>query len=302
MNLERIKIVPIPICGVILSLFGLGLFFKDVSIAATEIFSFMGIVLIACLLLKVFLFREESAEDLRSPVILGTSGTFPMALMILGALLKDISYSIGLAVWLIAFIGHVMLIVYFTKKHILNFSMELVYTNYFVVFIGIGMASITGAAFSLQAIVDLVFAFSFVSMIALLVLVSYRYLKVPIVKNPFKPLVCIYAAPFSLVLCAFIQTSFPHNIDFIIALYVLSIIFYIFGLIKAVEYICLPFFPTFTAFTFPFVISATATKQVINALNVNLDVVLAVQAIIAIALVLYVLASYIRFVVTAPIE
>ncbi|MDO5849466.1 MAG: hypothetical protein Q4P18_08015 [Methanobrevibacter sp.] len=300
MNLARAKLIPLPICGIILSFFGLGMFFKDITPLGFGIFTSVGLLLIAMLFLKVFLFRKETLKDLESPIILGTSGTLPMAVMMLAVFLKDFSFELGLAVWFLAFLVHVVLIAYFTKEHILNFEMELVYTNYFVVFIGIGMGAITGAGFNLDVLVDGIFIFSFVSMVVLLVLVSYRYFKVPIEDHTFKPLVCIYAAPFSLILCAFIQTTLTKSMDFIIALYILSIVFYIFGLIKAMEYIRLPFFPTFAAFTFPFVISATATKQVNNLVNVDLGILLLVQIAIAIAIVAYVLAQYIYFIITAP--
>lgn len=302
MNTDKIRLIPIPLAGVILSFFGLGLFFRDIFRPLGEMFAAVGTVLIAFLLLKLFLFRKESVEDLRSPIILGTFGTFFMAIMILATFLRDWSYDLGLGIWILGFALHVILIVYFTWKHVLNFRLELVYTNYFVVYIGIGMGCITGAAFNLNPLVDGVFVFSLVSMIVLVVLVTYRYLKLPIAEDPFRPLVCIYAAPFSLVFCAFIQTSFPKSIEFIIAFYVLCVGFYLFGLIKVVEYIRLPFFPTFAAFTFPLVISSTATKNIGNILEVNVEIVMYVQIAIAVAVVVYVLLQYICFVVTAPVD
>lgn len=302
MNTDKIRLIPIPLAGVILSFFGLGLFFKDIFKPLGEIFATVGTVLIVFLLIKLFIFREESVEDLRNPIILGTFGTFFMAIMILATFIKDLSYNIGLGIWILGFTLHVILIIYFTKEYILNFKLELVYTNYFVVYIGIGMGCITGAAFNLNLLVDGIFLFSFISMMVLLILVTYRYWKLPIIENPFKPLVCIYAAPFSLVFCAFIQTSFPKSIEFIIAFYILCLGFYLFGLIKVVEYIRLPFFPTFAAFTFPLVISSTATKNIVNIFKIHIEVFLYVQITITLAVVVYVLLQYIYFVVTAPVE
>lgn len=300
MELNKIKFIPIPISGVILSLFGLGLFFKDISSIATNIFTLIGIILIIFLLIKIILFNSESVEDLKNPVILGTFGTFPMSIMILGALLKDVHCDLAIGMWFIGFIAHMILIIYFTKEHILNFDLESVYTNYFVVFVGIGMASVTGAVFKLQVIVDCVFVFSFVSMVILLILVSYRYFKIPIMDRTFKPLVCIYAAPVSLVLCGFIQSSLPKSSMIIIAFYIFSVIFYIFGLVKVVEYIRLPFFPTFAAFTFPMVISSTATKNIMQITGLKLEIFLIIQITIAIIVVVYVLLEYLDFIITAP--
>ncbi len=299
MNLNKIKLIPLPISGIILSLMGLGLFFKNTFSLISDVFITIGAVLIFLLISKIVLFTEESKKDLKSPIILGTFATLPMALMMVGFIAKDLNYNLGLLIWSFAILLHVILIIWFTKEHILKFKLDSVYTNYFVVFIGIGMASITGSAFKLQPIVDIIFLFSFISMILLLILVSYRYIKIPVSNQLLKPLICIYAAPFSLILCAFIQTSIGKPIQIIEALYILSVVFYIFSLFKAIKYILeVPFFPTFSAFTFPFVISATATKQIMNYMPINLEIFLLFQIIVAILFVGYVLIRYLQFIIT----
>ena len=79
---------------------------------------------------------------------------------------------------------------------------------------------------------------------------------------------------------------------------VVATIIYIFALVKAVGYLKLPFYPSYAAFTFPFVISAIASKQTMAcAANMGhplpfLQYVVLVETIIAVALVAY---TYIRF-------
>ena len=76
-------------------------------------------------------------------------------------------------------------------------------------------------------------------------------------------------------------------------------VIYIFALVKAVGYLKMPFFPSYAAFTFPFVISAIATKQTMAcAANMGhpmpfLQYVVLVETIIAAALVVY---TYVRFI------
>ena len=75
-------------------------------------------------------------------------------------------------------------------------------------------------------------------------------------------------------------------------------VIYIFALVKAVEYLKMPFFPSYAAFTFPFVISAIASKQTMAcAANMGhpmpfLQYVVLIETIIAVALVVY---TYVRF-------
>lgn len=67
---------------------------------------------------------------------------------------------------------------------------------------------------------------------------------------------------------------------------------------KAIGYLKMPFFPSYAAFTFPFVISAIASKQMMAcAMNMGhpmpfLKYVVLIETIIAVVLVVY---TYIRF-------
>ena len=82
------------------------------------------------------------------------------------------------------------------------------------------------------------------------------------------------------------------------AMFVVATVIYIFALVKAVGYLKMPFFPSYAAFTFPFVISAIASKQTMAcAANMGhpmpfLQYVVLVETIIAAALVVY---TYVRF-------
>lgn len=75
-------------------------------------------------------------------------------------------------------------------------------------------------------------------------------------------------------------------------------VLYLFALVKAVEYLKLKFYPSYAAFTFPFVISAIATKQTMACLaNMGqpmpvLQYMVLVETVIAVAFVVY---TFIRF-------
>ncbi|MDO5831243.1 MAG: hypothetical protein Q4Q14_00265, partial [Methanobrevibacter sp.] len=72
---------------------------------------------------------------------------------------------------------------------------------------------------------------------------------------------------------------------------------YIFAFYKVVEYRNLDFYPSFSAFTFPFVISALATKAVIKIVGSNtaLSLILTFETLIAVVLVFYVLSEYMKY-------
>ena len=83
-----------------------------------------------------------------------------------------------------------------------------------------------------------------------------------------------------------------------IGLLVLASALYIMVLVKLPGYLKLPFYPSYAAFTFPFVITAIATKQSMACLTKMgmavawLSPVVLVETIIAAVLVIYALVRY----------
>lgn len=88
---------------------------------------------------------------------------------------------------------------------------------------------------------------------------------------------------------------------FLIAMYVLASVLYIVSLIKAVTYLKVPFYPSIAAFTFPFVISAIASKQLMACLIKMgrpipaLKYIVTVETVIAVVLVVYAIVRYLGF-------
>ena len=76
-----------------------------------------------------------------------------------------------------------------------------VFASYYIVYVGIAVAAVTAPAYEQLGIGTAAFWFGFVTLIVLLVLVTYRYVKFKEVPDPAKPLICIYAAPDQPVYC-----------------------------------------------------------------------------------------------------
>lgn len=111
----------------------------------------------------------------------------------------------------------------------------------------------------------------------------------------------IYAAPMSLCVAGYVQSVSPKSLEFLLAMYTVACILYIFSFIKVIGYLKLPFYPSYAAFTFPFVISAIASKQTMacaGKLGCSLpflNVVVLIETVIATVLVLYTLVRFILF-------
>ena len=294
-----IKNLPLAITGLILAILSLGKLFSDFY----SIFFIIGSVLIFLVLMKLILHFDAFYSELNNLITLSTFGTFSMALMLFSTYLKPLflpfSQSIAFGIWILGIIIHLSILITFTKKYVLdNFDIETVFATWWIVYIGITMASITAPAYGLSQYGFIFFGIGFILMIPTLVLVSYRYLKFTAIEDKNKPFICIYTALFSILIAGYVN-ALPINGNFLSIIYIIACIFYIFAIYQAIRLLILErlqFMPSFSAFTFPFVISAIATDEVYKYFGLSiLNYLFNIQAIIALILVIFVLYKYLRF-------
>jgi len=296
MNL--IKNIPLPISGLILALLSLGNLLQDIHPYLRYIFGAAGSIFLILIILKIFSYPQNVKDDFKNPVILSSFGTFSMSVMLLSTYITQFSSSIAYAIWIIGIALHILLMIYFTYHFMIrNFDISNVYPSYWIVFVGITMAAITSAVHNSTEIGFIFFIIGFIAMILTMPLMFYRYIKKPDVPDVNKPLICIFTAIFSILIVGYINSTSEMSPEFLLIMYIIACIFYIFAFIKLIEYRNLDFYPSFSAFTFPFVISALATKGVLGKIGSNLilNSIAEIEIAVAVIVVLYVLIRYLKF-------
>lgn len=296
-----IQKVPVPLCGVMLGFAALGNLLQSYGEGIRYVCGIIAALLLVLILLKLVMFPDMIKEDLQNPIMASVSATFPMALMLLSTYVKPWIGAVAKYIWLFAIILHLILIIYFTIKFIIKLQIPKVFASYFIVYVGIVVAAVTAPAFEAISIGTAAFWFGFATLLLLLVLVTIRYIKFKQIPEPAQPLICIYAAPTSLCVAGYVQSITPKSKGFLLTMLVLASILYVFALIKAIGYLKLKFYPSFAAFTFPFVISAIATKQTMACLaNMKqpmpfLQYIVLIETIIAVIFVIYTFIRYMQF-------
>lgn len=295
MNL--IKNTPIPISGLMLALLSLGNLLQDVHPSLRYLFGACGVLILILLILKVILYPQDIRNDLKNPVIASSSGTFSMSLMLLSTYLLTFMPTIAYPIWILGISLHILLMIYFTYHFIIrDFDISTVYPTYWIVYIGITMGAITSYAHNIQEIGFIFFIIGFAAMLITLPLVVYRYICHSEIPDMNKPLICIFNAVMSILIVGYLNSASNPSTEFLLILYAIACIFYIFSLYKFIEYRNLDFYPSFSAFTFPFVISTLATKGILKIVNQNmvLNNVLTVETLIAVMIVLYVSGKFLK--------
>lgn len=293
-----IQKLPIPVSGLILALFSLGNLLQDIHPYLRYVFGFIGAVFLVLMVLKVFLYPDSIKNDFNNPVILSSSGTFSMSLMVLSTYISPNLSFFGYAIWILGLCLHILLMIYFTYRFVIrDFDINTVYPSYWIVYVGITMGAITANVHGINQIDFLFFTIGFISMLITTPVIIYRYIKYPEIPDMNKPLTCIYTALFSILIVGYLNSAETISNTFAIILYIISCIFYLFALYKLVTFRNIEFYPSFSAFTFPFVISALATKGIVTKISSNLITtnILTIETIIATVLVVYVLIKYLKF-------
>ena len=305
---KLLKAIPLPICGVMLGFAALGnllqgLFTNVLGSAALGdglrwVCGAVALVLWVLVALKLIVLTKPVMDTLNSdPIAASVFATFPMTTMLLAGYAKPFLGGGAKVIWMIGVLMHVCLIVWFTLKYLLKLKLPQVFATWFIVYCGLAVAAITAPAFAAESLGAVTFWFGFASFFVLFCIITMRYAKVP-VKEPATPLFCIYTAPMALCLAGYIQSVAPKSVNMVRFMLLVSSCLYLVVLTRLPKLLKLKFYPSFAAFTFPFVITAIAALQSMACLKKLeaplpwLKYVVIVETIIAAVLCVYTLIGY----------
>jgi len=294
-----IKKLPVPIVGLMLALAASGNLVLSYGKIYRNIFGLISAIILILVLIKITRYTNDVKENLNNPVVASVFPTLSMGMMLLSTYLP--SKPLGFITWLTGLGIHIGLIIWFSAKHLLNFNIKTVFPSWFIVYVGIAVASVTAPNYNKASIGQICFWFGFISYLILMPIVLYRVFKVKEIPEAALPTIVIFSAPASLCLAGYMNSFQEKNMAIVWLLLILSqltlylVLFRLPGLLK------LKFYPSYSAFTFPLVISGISLKLT-NGFLANtgntiafLKYLIKFEELIAVAMVLYVLFRYVKF-------
>lgn len=294
--------VPIPLLGVSLASAALGNLLQSYSELFRIVFGIWSAFCFLLVLLKFILFWDKVKEDFQNPIMASVAGTGSMALMLLSVYAKSLIGGSAVILWYAGVLLHLLLILYFTVRFLFKLDIKKVFASYYIVYVGIVTASVAAPAFAQEKLGTMFFWFGYFSAGVLFFLITYRYIFHQEIPAPAQPVICIYAAPFSLLIAGYVQSVADKSVTTLLGIYSAACILYLFSLIKMIGCLKkLPFFPSYASFTFPFVISAIASKQAavfLTKVEQEMPVlftVASIQTVIATLIVIYVSVRFLKF-------
>lgn len=299
--LDLMNKITIPLAGLMLGLAAAG---NLVSYHGAIFKILCGIIAFSLLLLltmKIITNHKHIQEDLHNPAVSGVASTFPMSIVVLSAYINSFLPNMAYAMWIIGIIMQFALIIYFTRKFVFNFDIKNVFPSYFIVYVGVAVGSVVAPVFNAINVGKVLFWFSFISYLILLPLISYRVLKIRPIPEPVVPTLTIFAAPASLLLVGYLNSFKSINMTILGILVFLSLFMLFSVLLYMPEMVKLKFYPSYSAFTFPLVISAIALQSSNNLLiKIKMGIPLLQYVsyfleLLAVIFVIYVLIHYAHF-------
>lgn len=293
-----------PAVGLMLSFAALGNLLQSYADIYKNILGIISAALFILMTLKFLCNFPGLKNDLSAPIGASVFPTYSMCIMLLASYVKPYYGGAAYGIWIAGILLHIVLILYFTNKFIRGFKIMQVFPSWFIVYVGIAVAAVTGKLFH-PMIGQLAFGFGLISYFILLVIVGRRIFIVKEIPEPAMPTLIICSAPGSLCLAGYINSFDEKNMMLFWFLLIISQGIYIFAIIKLFALLKLKFYPSYSGFTFPLVISAMALK-LSNGFLINqgipvtaFSILVKIEEIIAIAIVFYVFIRYLMFLIKA---
>ena len=290
--------LPVPVGCVALGLIGLAVLLSGYSTLFLWIFGLCSILLQLLLVLKCCL-PGQLRTACGDCVTLSTLAGYSMALMLTSVQLKTfLPYAAAFVLWRCGLLLHLIIIVLFSRKLLRERpSAFAARGSWLLVYVGIAAASISASAFGANAIGRILLIPAALGALILVPLILRAELKSSDIPVAQKPLFCIIAAPVSIWICGYFGSVPECSRTLVAVLLPLSQLFYLLGLWCLIKTCRQPFSPAFAAFTFPFVISATALKKSCVFLGCSgaFRVLIPLEILIALAGCLFAFFGYFRF-------
>lgn len=293
-----LKKLPTPVGCVALGLIGLGTLLGSYNVLFLYCFGGISILLQAAVLLKLMIPGERKSIYADSTALSCLAGT-SMAMMLTAAQLKKLFLmSNARIIWVFAVIFHLYILILFSRKILRERpGLAAVRGSWLLVYVGLAAAAISAPVFSANRVGLLLLVPAAMGALILLPLVYRADLRSDSVPVGQKPLFCISAAPVSIWLAGYLSAASTPSPLLVLSLMVAAQLLYLPALLRCIHTLGQPFSPAFAAYTFPFVISASALKQAspFSSLSAQVNVLLTLESLIALLLCIYTFCLYLRF-------
>lgn len=297
-----VKNIPIPIVGLMLALAAAGNLIQSYGEIYRIILGIISALILLLVTIKIITYPSLVKEELKNPLVASVFPALTMGIMLLSTYSKAFAPKLSFGIWIFGLIGHAILILQFSLNHLLNFDLKKVFPSWFIVYVGIVVGSVTAPIFQMQTLGKFLFWIGIFSYILILPIVLKR-IRIENIAEAALPSLAIFTAPLALCLAGYLNSFANKSMLIVWLLLIFSQFNYIFVLSQLPKLLKIKFYPSFSALTFPLVISAISIKLTRGYLIEKgqsiffLKYIVIAEEVLAITIVIYVLIKYINFLI-----
>ncbi|MGM9525510.1 MAG: TDT family transporter, partial [Peptococcaceae bacterium] len=258
-------------------------------------------VLWLLLLFKIVLYWPQIRCELQNPLTCSVFEAFFMTLLQFSAVLAVLTPELALVMWFAANVGHAILVLYFSWNFLRDFQLKHVYTTWNVLYGGNMLAAVFAPLFQMEQAGPWIFWIGFFLFLPWYPISFYRYRKLPVSESA-RPTLCILAAPFNLTLAGYLSCGLQPDWHLAILFAVIGQVMYGYVLFHLPAILRLPFYPSYGALTFPFVIPAVALQKLLVFCRMSglvlsdwMQYIVWLEQGIAVVMVTYALLRYLQY-------
>lgn len=255
--------LPLPITVLALAWVVLGSTFQGVIPFLSDMSMIISLILIVLTILKFVFDTKNFYKALKSPVGLSLFSTFSMTLMMLAVWMKDAFDNVNIYVWTAGVILHTVLMVVFTLKYVLNFKFKYIFPSWFLIYTGIGIATVTCNDFGMMVFGKAVYNFIIVISVILAPFILIRVLQ-RTSTNAAKPIVSMMAVPLAVILPAYMAVTKSIDIDRLWIMFIAIQVIFFLVIIHMVIRIFHGFYPSWATYATALAMSLYASSTFEN--------------------------------------
>ena len=303
--MKFIKSIPMATCSLALALATLGNLLLPLAGGATirYVCGLLSLAVLAIFAAKLIFDPKHAKEELKTPVPLSVAPTATMAMMLLSTYIRPHIPAVALVIWYVAIVVHVVIMLIFVKRFVVDFSLGAVFPSWFIPGVGIAVVSITAPAMNAILLGQLAFYLGFACYFAILGLVIFRMNKVRVFPEPARKTVAIFTAPMSLLIVGYFNSFMAvdqGNVALVYLMLAVALVSYLYVCLMMFSLLKINFYPTYAALTFPYAISAIAFRLGANFLAARhgLDFLVGIANLtmwLAVLVVGFVLVHYVKY-------
>ena len=239
--------LPLPVTVLALGWVVLGNLLKDIIPLLSDICMIVSMMLLIMTVCKIILSPKGFYKNIKSPAGLSMFSSFSMSLMLISVWMKGFLGKANIYIWIIGVILHTIILVVFTIKYVLNFKLKYVFSSWFLVYSGIGIAAITCNDFGMIVFGRSVLKFTVFVSVVILPLVLARQ-KIKGSTQAAKPIFSLIAMPLSIIVASMVSINEPASAKTMWVLFIIMQLVLLIVIVDMIIHLFHGFYPSWSCY------------------------------------------------------